>query len=158
MTLKRMSGINDALTREEIVECFKDKLEYAVVRRLDTAFAAKDAPWTWNAVTYDQLKSIMKEEYGSKIADVSEVLLQFGPSRLKKTPKMSVAKFAHLWQEQLPECMTPTDAIGNANFVDLIKRALFYDCLDDPFLQRELCELEGELTFKKYFDQACVSE
>ena len=39
-TLKKMSGVVDALTRDEIVELFKDKLEYAVVKRLDTAFAA----------------------------------------------------------------------------------------------------------------------
>ena len=74
-TLKRMSGIADDLSREEIVELFKDKLEYQVVKRLDTAFSAKDPVWTWEEVTYDQLKAIMKEEYGSKIAEVSEVLL-----------------------------------------------------------------------------------
>ena len=83
-TLKKMCGINDDLVREEIVELFKDKLEYAVVKRLDTAFAAKDVPWTWEEVTYDNLKSIMKDEYGSKIAEVSEVLLQFGPGRFRK--------------------------------------------------------------------------
>ena len=63
-TLKKMSGIVVDLTREESVELFKDKLEYQVVKRLDTAFAAKDPVWTWAAVTYDQLKEIMKEEYG----------------------------------------------------------------------------------------------
>ena len=42
MTLKRMSGIADDLTREEVVELFKDRLEYQVVKRLDTAFSAKD--------------------------------------------------------------------------------------------------------------------
>ena len=104
-TLKKMCGINDALVRDEIVELFKDKLEYAVVKRLDTAFAAKEPPWTWEEVTYENLKSIMKDEYGSKIAEVSEVLLQFGPGRFKKTGDMTVAKFTHQWQEQLPECM-----------------------------------------------------
>ena len=69
-SLKKMCGIADDLIRDEIVELFKDKLEYAVVKRLDTAFAAKDAPWTWEEVTYDDLKTIMKEEYGSKIAEV----------------------------------------------------------------------------------------
>ena len=99
-TLKKMCGINDDLVRDEIVELFKDKLEYAVVKRLDTAFAAKGAPWTWEEVTYDDLKSIMKKEYGSKIAEVSEVLLQFGPGRFKKTSDMTVAKITHQWQEQ----------------------------------------------------------
>ena len=153
-----MCGINDDLVRDEIVELFKDKLEYAVVKRLDTAFAAKEAPWTWEEVTYDDLKSIMKDEYGLKIAEVSEVLLQFGPGRFKKTGDMTVAKFTHQWQEQLPECMTPSGEAENAKFADLMKRALFYYCLDDHYLQKELCELEeADSTFKKYFDQACVS-
>ena len=66
-TLKRMAGIADDLHREEIVDLFKDRLEYQVVKTLDTAFAAKPAPWIWEAVMYDQLKAIMKEEYSSKI-------------------------------------------------------------------------------------------
>ena len=159
ITLKKLCGIADELTRDEIVELFKDRLDYAVVKRLDTAFAAKDAPWTWAAVTYEQLKTIMKEEYGSKIAEVSEVLLQFGPGRFKKTSEMSVAKFTHEWLEQLPECMTPGNAAENARFADLMKRALFYYCLDDQYLQKELCELEeAGVTFKGFFDQACMSE
>ena len=87
-TLKKMCGINDDQGREEILELFKDKLEYLVVKRLDTAFAAKKAQWTQEEVTYDNLKSIMKVEYGTKIAEVSEVLLQFGPSCFKKTSDM----------------------------------------------------------------------
>ena len=158
-TLKKMSGVPDDLTREEMVELFKDKLDYAVVKRLDTAFAAKDPVWTWGAVTYAQLQAIMKEEYGSKIAEVSEVLLQFGPSRLKKASEMSVAKFTHLWQEQLPECMTPGNADECVKFADLMKRALYYYCLDDQYIQKEFCELEeADSTFKKYFDQACIAE
>ena len=70
-----MNGSAGDLQREELVELFKDRLEYQVVKRLDTAFAAKDPVWTWADVTYDQLKAIMKEEYGSKIAEVSEVLI-----------------------------------------------------------------------------------
>ena len=60
-TLKKMNGIAGDLQREELVELFKDRLEYQVVKRLDTAFAAKNPAWTWAAVTYDQLKTIMKE-------------------------------------------------------------------------------------------------
>ena len=101
----------------------------------------------------------MKQEYGSKIAEDSEILLQFGPNHFKKPSEMTVAKFAHLWQEQLPECMTPSSADEYEKFADLMKRALFYYCLDDHFLQKELCKLEeADSTFKKYFDQACVSE
>ena len=88
-----------------------------------------------------------------------EVLLQFGPSRLKKTSEMSVAKFAHLWLEQLPESMIPgDDDIANRRFVDLIKRSLFYYCLDDPYLQKELCDLKRVQTYKTYFDQAVIAE
>ena len=95
-TLKRMSGIDDELTRNEIVELFKDKLDYPVIKRLDTAFTNRAPIETWDAIIYNDLQKVMREEYGSKVADVCEVILQFGPSRLKKTPEMSVAKFAHL--------------------------------------------------------------
>ena len=76
-------------------------------------------------------------------AQVGEVLLQFGPGRLKKTSEMSVASFTHEWQEQLPDCMVPTTDPEYRAFADLIKRSLFYYCLDDKYLQKELCELGG---------------
>ena len=45
-TLKRYSGITDDLSRDEWVELFKDKLDHQVVKRLNTAFAAKSPdPW-----------------------------------------------------------------------------------------------------------------
>ena len=94
-SLKKMCGINDALTREEGVEVFRDRLDYTVIKRLDSAFAAKDPVWTWAEVTWEQLKEILKEEFGPKVSQVGEVLLQFGPERLKKTSEMSVASFTH---------------------------------------------------------------
>ena len=33
-----------------------------MVKRLETAFTTKEAPWTWEEVTYDDLKSIMKDD------------------------------------------------------------------------------------------------
>ena len=57
---------------------------------------------------------------------------------------MSVAKFYHMWSEQLPECMLPVSADENAKFVDLIKRLLFYFCLEDKYLQEKLCEIKEE--------------
>ena len=45
-TLKRYNGIADDLTREEYVELFKDRLDHQVINRLNTAFLAKDPPWT----------------------------------------------------------------------------------------------------------------
>ena len=99
------------------------------------------------------------EEYGSNKTDVSSVLLQFGPNRLKKTPDTSVAKFFHLWQEQLPECMLPDSEAQNARFVDLVKRALFYFCLDARYLQEQLWNPKGvNLTLKMFLDEACVAE
>ena len=77
-----------------MVELFKDKLSHQTISRLNTAFVAKEPPWTWE-VTYDQLKAIMREEYEKKTTEVSEVLLQFGPERMKKPAEMSVAKFVH---------------------------------------------------------------
>merc|ERR1712179_750046 len=85
--------------------------------------------------------------------------MQFGPGRFKKSSEMTVAKFTHQWQEQLPECMTPSNEAENAKFADLMKRALYYYCLNDQYLQKELCELEEvDSTFKRYFDQACIAE
>ena len=44
--LKRIYGVTDDLTCDEIVEFFKDRLDYKVIKRLDTAFAAKEPVWT----------------------------------------------------------------------------------------------------------------
>ena len=159
MALKKMSGINDDLQRDEVIECIKDRLDYSVTQRLETAFQAKEPQLTWGAVTLVELKKVLLEEYDSKETDVSAVLIQFGPNRLKKTADMSVDKFFHLWSEQLPECMLPNTAPENSRFVDLVKKALFYFCLDDKYLQEQLCELKGDnLTLKMYLDAARVAE
>ena len=152
-TLKRYSGITDDLSRDEWVELFKDKLDHQVVKRVNTTFAAKSPdPWNWNEVTQEQLLDIMKQEYGKKTTEVSEVLLQFGPDRMKKPPEMSIAKFLHPWQEQLPEILTPTSDAEFRKLADVIKRALFYHCLEDNYIQNKLCELKEEDTnFKKVF-------
>ena len=129
------------------------------MKRFGTAFAVGDPVWTWAAVSYDDLKAIMREEYGPKLAEVSEVLLQFGSNRFKKPSEMSVAQFTHLLQEQIPECMKPNSEAELRKFADLVIRALFYYCLDDHYIQKELCELdEADTNFKKYFDQACIAE
>ena len=55
--------------------------------------------------------------------------------------------------------MTPVSDAECRKFTDLVKRALCYYCLDDQYLQKELCELEEvDTNFKKYFDQACIAE
>ena len=94
--MKKISGINKDLQREEVIDCLKDKLDYSVCQSLDMAFQAKNPMLTWGAVTKLELQGVLIEEYGSNETDVSSVLLQFGPNRLKKTPDTSVAKFFHL--------------------------------------------------------------
>ena len=84
----RLSGIQDALNDREYVECIKHRLDFDLMQRLDTAFPSRNAhpAMTWDNVTKEQLHEVLRHEFWSKETDVSSVLLQFGPSRLKKTP------------------------------------------------------------------------
>ena len=101
----------------------------------------------------------MKEEYTSKITQVSESLLHFGPMLYKKAPEMSIAKFTHNWLEQWPECMSPESDDELKNFANLTKRTAHYHCMEDQYIQKELCELfEADNNFKKFFDQSCLAE
>ena len=50
--LKKLCGIPGALTREEGIRIFKDKLDFTVVKRLDLAFASRDPVVTWADVTW----------------------------------------------------------------------------------------------------------
>ena len=157
--LKNMNCIENDLEPAEYIACFKDKLKYNAIKRLDTAFANYNPVITWANVTKQQLHENMIAEFGKRESDVSAILLQFGPNRFKKAPDMSVATFYHLWQDQLPPCMQPDNANANENFMDLVKRALFYFCLDDKYLQEQLCQLKDEdLTLKKFFDEARLAE
>ena len=155
---RKMCGLPDDLTRDEGIDIFKDRLDFTVVKRLDLTFAGRDPVVTWANVTWQGLTDILKEEFGPKVSQVGEVLMQFGPGRFKKTNEMSVASFTHDWVEQLPECMTPTTADEYQQFADLMRRTLFYYCLDDAYIQKDLCDMEGEPSFKAYFDQAVLSE
>ena len=41
----------------------------------------------------------------------------------------------------------------------MIKKELFYFCLDDKYLQEQLCNLKGDnITFKMFYDEACIAE
>ena len=95
--LKKMNGINDALSDLEYTECIKDKLDYSVLKRLDTVFATNNPVLNWAAITIVQLKGCLIKEFGPRESDVSAVLLQFGPSRLKKKADQKVSEFYHLW-------------------------------------------------------------
>ena len=82
--LKLMNGINDDLTLPEYISCFKDKLDYAVLKRLEAVFANTDPPITWADVTKKKLHDNMIAEFGKRESDVSAILIQFGPNRFKK--------------------------------------------------------------------------
>ena len=155
---KKMCGIVGDLTRDEGIDIFKDRLDFTVVKRLDLTFAGRDPVVTWADVTWEVLSGILKDEFGPKVSQVGQVLMQFGPQRFKKTSEMSVASFTHDWIEQLPECMNPTTADEYQQFADLMRRTMFYYCLDDTYIQRDLCDMDGEPSFKAYFDQAMLSE
>ena len=79
----------------------------------------KDAK-TWENISIADLHKLMKEEFGSKQTDVANVLKQFGPARLAKSPDQSVAEFYFQWLQNIPEVMKPTDNDSREAFVDLM--------------------------------------
>ena len=101
----------------------------------------------------------MIAEIGNKETDISSVLDQFGPDRLKKGKDMKVAKFYYLWKEQLPDCLQPTTEAEYKNCVDLVQRCIFYQGLDDRYIQEQLCNIKSDnLLMKQFFDEAVVAE
>ena len=82
LVLKRMSGIDDALSSDEMKLLSKDKLDHHVVKRVDTAL--KNINKGFDELTYDDFTKLLKQEFGGKVAEVCDVLMQFGPNRLKK--------------------------------------------------------------------------
>ena len=106
---RAMSSIAAPLTRQEYIPCFKDKIEYDALERLNTAMKnKKPAAVTWNDVTEVQIKELLVAEFGVRESKVSEVLIQFGPNRYCKPADMGVSTFYHKWLAQLPSCMLPT--------------------------------------------------
>ena len=79
--VKKIAGLNADLDRQEYVDLLRGKLDYQVLRRLDTAFPARNPVLTWDAVTKAQLHKCLMDEFGPRESDVSAVLLQFGPGR-----------------------------------------------------------------------------
>ena len=57
LVLKRMSGIEDNLSSDEKVLMLKDKLDYHVIKRVDTAF--RNEGHAWDTVTYDELSKLL---------------------------------------------------------------------------------------------------
>ena len=53
---------------------------------------------------------------------------------------MNITKFTHNWLKQWPECISPESDDELKKFADLIKRTAYYHCLQDQYIQKELCE------------------
>ena len=76
---KKMCGIVGDLTRDVGISIFKDRLDFTVIKRLEMTFAGRDPAVTWEDVTWEDLSTILKEEFGPKVSQVGQVLQQFGP-------------------------------------------------------------------------------
>ena len=93
-TLKQMVGIDNDLTKGEYVPIFRASLDFAVIERVEQVFKKDiNAVKTWKDITIKDLLDLMKEEFGAKHTDVANVLKQFGPWRLIKSPDKSVQDF-----------------------------------------------------------------
>ena len=62
--IKKIAGINGNLERQEYVDLLRDKLDYQVLRRLDSVFPARNPVLRWNAVTKAQLHKCLLDEFG----------------------------------------------------------------------------------------------
>ena len=69
--IKKIAGINGNLERQEYVDLLKNKLDYQVLRRLDSAFPARDPVLRWDTVTKAQLHQCLLDEFGPRESDVS---------------------------------------------------------------------------------------
>ena len=90
---------------------------------------------------------------------MSNVLGQFGPSRVSKSADKTVSEFYYDWYSQIPEVMKPVENAECKSFVDLIHRSMFYISLNDKFLQEAICNLKvPNPTLKTYLDEAIAAE
>ena len=104
-SLKIMVGIDFNLTKEEYVPIFKASLDFSVIERVNRVLT--NTAKTWGGISIDELLQLMKDEFGSKQTDVANVLKQFGPTRLTKSPDQSVQEFYFQWGQAIPEVMKP---------------------------------------------------
>ncbi len=59
--IKKIAGLDGNLERQEYVDLLKGKLDYQVLRRLDTAFPARNPVLEWNTVTKVQLHKCLMD-------------------------------------------------------------------------------------------------
>ena len=145
--------------REEYGNCLQLKLDYDARKRLGSAFLTHDPPVMWTTVTIFQVKALTLSEFGKREPDIASVLAVFGPERFKKTKDMPVSQYYHQFQEKLPECLKPTSEAEHKTAIDLIHRSIFYQGLDDRYIEQQLCNLKGDvLTMKQFYDEAVAAE
>ena len=101
----------------------------------------------------------MISEFGTKHTDIANVLGQFGPSRMSKSPDKSVSEFYFEWHTQIPDIMKPSGPDECTKFADLVLRAMFYLSLNDKFLQQAITDLKVDNpTLKSFLDEAIAAE
>ena len=72
---------------------------------------------------------------------------------------MTVSDFYYKWYDQLSESMKPSTEDERAKYVDLINRSLFYFCLEDFYIQEQICNLkDADPKLKTYLDEAIAAE
>ena len=90
-SIKLMVGLPDDLNKEEYVPIFRASLDFTVIERVEQVL--KKLAKTWATISINDLIKLMKDEFGAKHTDVANVLKQFGPSRLTKSPDKFVQDF-----------------------------------------------------------------
>ena len=87
-SLKTMVGIDNDLIDREYVPLLRSNLDFHVLKRVEQVFKADpQAIQTWDQITIAQLHALLIEEFGEKQTDIANVLGQFGPSRVQKSPE-----------------------------------------------------------------------
>ena len=72
---------------------------------------------------------------------------------------MTVSDFYYRWVDQLPDVLKPNSEAERINYVDLINRSLFYFCLDDHYIQEQICNMkEANPKLKTFLDEAIAAE
>ena len=159
VALKRMVGIVDDLTDAEYIPLCRDKIEYTVIKRLEAIFEQSNPVLAWDTITKADLHRVLIAEFRPKDTDISQVLAQFGPNRFRKASNMTVSDFYYRWVEQLPDIMKPNTEAERTNYVDLMNRSLFYFCLDDHYIQEQICNMkEANPKLKTFLDEAIAAE
>ena len=161
--LKCLGSINvnldlesDPMTQSEFMQCLQLKLEHDTKKRLESAFLADSL--TWQTVTIQQIETLMLSEFGSKEPDIAAVLACFGPDRFKRPKEMPISQYYHKFMENLPEVLKPNTNEEFKKSIDKVQQAIFYDGLNDRYIEKEVCNLKGEVNVRNVLDEAIAAE